>query len=178
MMAFRPRTFAVVTFDHDVKHASAVMWVGVVILALLMYSGERHWNVSPQSSGTLAFGTAGAQSKGGDSPLGLGSKIYHEKCAGCHGNRGEGAPNLFPPLAGDPVVNATDPGDHIRTVLFGRHGAIIGGVSYTVYMPSWAGQLSDREIAAVINHERTSWGNNAPVVTPAEVAKVRSQGPL
>jgi cytochrome c oxidase cbb3-type subunit 2 len=49
-------------------------------------------------------------------------------------------------------------------------------VFYQAQMPAWADQLSDEEAAAVINHERTSWGNNAPPVTPADVAKVRRLG--
>lgn len=32
------------------------------------------------------------------------------------------------------------------------------------------------EIADIINHERTSWGNHAKQVTPAEVAKERAKG--
>ncbi len=176
MTAFRPGTSDLPAFDREVKRASAWMWIAVIIFLLLIYGGARQWNASPQFLSASAFGTVGAQSKGADSSGELGAQIYHEKCAGCHGKGGKGVPNLFPPLAGDPVVTATDPGDHIRTVLFGRHGAIIGGVRYTVYMPSWAGQLSNREVAAVINHERTSWGNNAPVVTRAEVARVRGEG--
>ncbi len=176
MIAFRPRTFGMRALNRDVQLASAGMWVAVIIFLLLMYNGLRQQNAPPEFLSTPAFGTAGAQSKGTDSSGELGAQIYYEKCAGCHGNKGEGVPNLFPPLVGDPVVTAQDPGDHIRTVLFGRHGAIIGGVTYNVYMPSWAGQLSDGEVAAVINHERTSWGNDAPVVTPAEVAKIRSEG--
>jgi cytochrome c oxidase cbb3-type subunit 2 len=82
-------------------------------------------------------------------------------------------PGTFPPLAGDPVVTAKDPSEHIRIVLFGKKGGTINGVSYSAQMPAWADQLSDEEVAAVINHERTNWGNNSPTVTPEDVAKVR-----
>jgi mono/diheme cytochrome c family protein len=168
---------AEVRLDLNSRRVSPRTWYALVfIFVVAVYSGVRQWDPAPQFSNNPAFGNAGAQTSGEDSSGELGAKIYHEKCAGCHGNKGEGVHSLFPPLAGDPVVTATDPGDHIRAVLFGRHGAIIGGVTYMVYMPSWAGQLSDGEVAAVINHERTSWGNSAPMVTPAEVAKVRSAG--
>jgi mono/diheme cytochrome c family protein len=40
-------------------------------------------------------------------------------------------------------------------------------------MPAFASQLSDAQIAAVVDHERTSWGNDGPTVTPAEVTKDR-----
>ena len=40
-------------------------------------------------------------------------------------------------------------------------------------MPAYAKQMSDQEIADVTNYIRNSWGNAAPLVTPAEVAKAR-----
>jgi mono/diheme cytochrome c family protein len=137
----------------------------------------RTWHVFVFVMALVVSATAGAQLRNEDSSGGLGAQIYHEKCAGCHGDKGQGVPDLFPPLAGDPVVTAADPRDQIRTVLFGKQGAAIGGVTYAVTMPSWASQLSDEEIAAVINHERTSWGNSAPTVTPAAVERIRSEGP-
>ena len=44
-------------------------------------------------------------------------------------------------------------------------------------MPAYAKQLSDEQIAAVTNYIRNSWGNAAPLVTPAQVAKARKQEP-
>lgn len=149
----------------------------ISVLVLAVFCGFGQWEPASQSPGVPAVATAGAQSKAGSPSEVLGAKIYGEKCAGCHGSKGKGVPNLFPPLAGDPVITAEDPLYAIRAVLFGLHGSIIGGVSYRESMPPWAGQLSDEEVAAVINHARTSWGNNAPAITPSEVAEVRSEGP-
>ncbi|HEY3028766.1 MAG TPA: c-type cytochrome [Bradyrhizobium sp.] len=42
-------------------------------------------------------------------------------------------------------------------------------------MPAYAKQLSDQEIADVTNYIRNSWGNAAPLVTPAQVKKARMQ---
>jgi cytochrome c oxidase cbb3-type subunit 2 len=102
--------------------------------------------------------------------------IFTTHCAGCHGPEGQGIPGAFPPLKGDSVVNDRDPTTHVRTVLFGLQGKTVNGVSYIGAMPAWAEQLSDEEIAAVINYERTSWGNNAPTTTPEAVARVRRRG--
>jgi cytochrome c oxidase cbb3-type subunit 2 len=43
-------------------------------------------------------------------------------------------------------------------------------------MPAWKDQLTDEEVAAVINYERTSWGNNANLINADDVKKVRSAG--
>src|SRR5260370_35079442 len=40
-------------------------------------------------------------------------------------------------------------------------------------MPPYAKDLSDQQIADVTNYVRDSWGNAAPLVTPAQVAKAR-----
>lgn len=107
----------------------------------------------------------------------LGARVFSNNCASCHQANGQGVPGTFPPLKGDPVVTASDPTQHIRTVLFGLQGKTINGTSYATAMPAQANTLSNKEIAAVINHERTSWGNKAPTVTPQQVDSIRSQGP-
>jgi cytochrome c oxidase cbb3-type subunit 2 len=104
------------------------------------------------------------------------AQLYSSHCASCHQAKGEGVPGAFPPLADDPVVTAKDPTQHIKKVLFGAQGETIDGTKYTSPMPPWSKQLSDDEVAAIVNHERTSWGNDAPTVTPAEVKKVREKG--
>jgi cytochrome c oxidase cbb3-type subunit II len=102
-----------------------------------------------------------------------GASLYASRCATCHQANGRGLPAAFPSLVDDPTVTGADPAEHIRVVLFGRAGARIGGVAYAGEMPAWGPQLTDMEIAAVINYERTSWGNRAPTVTEADVAAVR-----
>ena len=106
----------------------------------------------------------------------LGARVYDTRCASCHQPDGGGVPGTFPPLARDPVVIAEDPTRHVEIVLFGLVGEAIDGTDYAAPMPGWKDQLTDEEVAAVVNHERTSWGNNAPGVTPERVAEIRRQG--
>ncbi|MDQ2908153.1 MAG: cytochrome c [Candidatus Eremiobacteraeota bacterium] len=101
-----------------------------------------------------------------------GPQLYGNNCASCHGAAGAGTPSVFPPLVHDSVVTAKDPKEQIVTVLHGLHGKAIGGTTYAGQMPSFA-QLSDSDIAAIIDHERTSWGNNAPLITPSDVKRAR-----
>jgi cytochrome c oxidase cbb3-type subunit 2 len=105
-----------------------------------------------------------------------GARIYEARCGACHQPNGQGLPGAFPPLAGDPVVLEPDPTRHVEIVLFGLSGHVIGGTAYASPMPAWGEQLSDAEVAAVINHERTSWGNAATPVTPALVGEIRRRG--
>ncbi len=97
-----------------------------------------------------------------------GTTLYMNTCAACHQQTGKGLVGAFPPLAGSPIVNNEDPELMIRIILQGYDARTDYGV-----MPPFASQLNDAEIAAIANHERSSWGNDAPEVTAEEVKKIR-----
>src|SRR5690606_3284979 len=103
----------------------------------------------------------------------LGAGVYGSFCSACHQANGQGMPGVFPPIAGDPVVTAQDATEHINIVLGGLLGKEINGVAYASPMPAFGQQLSDEQIAAVINYQRSSFGNDAPLVTAEEVAAQR-----
>lgn len=103
----------------------------------------------------------------------LGQQTYAANCQSCHGESGTGVPGTFPPLANDPVVNGSDANAHIKIVLNGLSGKTIGGTHYAAQMPPFGSQLNDAQIAAVVDHERTSWGNHAPLATPDIVKRDR-----
>ncbi|HJR12844.1 MAG TPA: cytochrome c [Rhodanobacteraceae bacterium] len=105
-----------------------------------------------------------------------GAALFAANCSACHQATGEGIPGAFPPLRGNAAVDNPDPTLHIHTVLQGAHGVTIGGVEYTSVMPPFAGQLSDEDIANIVNYERSSWGNHAKPVTSTQVAALRTKG--
>jgi mono/diheme cytochrome c family protein len=153
------------------------VWVTLIsIVAWALYYGIQQWKPTPQFASTPTYAGFAIQAQGKKSSAEQGAQLYRTSCASCHQINGQGVPNVFPPMAGDAIVTAPDPSDHIKIVLFGAKGRTIKGVTYQAEMPAWVEQLSDEEAAAVINHERTSWGNNAPVVTSEEIAKIRSEG--
>lgn len=104
-----------------------------------------------------------------------GERLFAGNCAACHQANGQGIPGVFPPLKGDPVETAADPTEQIHIILTGLHGKTIGNIAYPGQMPNFAATLHDAEIAAIINYERTSWGNNAPLATAAQVAAERAK---
>ncbi len=103
----------------------------------------------------------------------LGEQIYGNYCASCHQANGQGLPGVFPSLVGNESVLNSDASEHIRAILKGLSGKIIDGVDYPTPMPGFGNQLSDEEVAAVVNHERMQWGNNATIVTSGDVALLR-----
>lgn len=160
-----------------------VLFLGTVAWA--MFYAARNWSPPPEMASSPTFSEWSASpavaasvetSVEGNVEGGTGAALYRTSCASCHQANGGGLEGVFPPLAGDPIVTADDPRRHIEVILFGLQGASIDGVDYPTAMPGWADQLSDTEVAAVVNHERTSWGNDAPLVTSDQIAQVRREG--
>lgn len=102
-----------------------------------------------------------------------GGSVYMQNCSSCHGSGGKGQPGAFPPLSGNPVVTGA-PTHVIHIVKAGLTGPIkVKGQSYNGQMPSWSGILNNDQIAAVVTYIRSSWGNKAGSVTPAQVAATK-----
>lgn len=111
-----------------------------------------------------------------------GAKLYAQ-CAGCHQQNGQGIPGAFPSLAGHIAEILAKPGGReylIKTLLWGLQGAIeVRGVRYNGVMPAY-NQLKDEEIAALLNHIATAWGDDKKVkdfkpFTAAEVKALREK---
>lgn len=130
---------------------------------------------------TLAQGEQSAPSPDNDSKAKslendwkkIGEQVYGNNCASCHQGNGTGVPSVFPPLKDNTVVISDDPSEHIMTVINGLSNKTIDGVPYASPMPAFGTMLTDEEIAAVVNHERTNWGNNGKTVSAEDVGNLR-----
>lgn len=101
-----------------------------------------------------------------------GKQIYGAKCVACHQASGMGVAGVFPPLAGAEWVLG-DEKVLTSILLHGVNGElVVKGTTYNGAMPAF-GTLPDEEIAAVLTHIRSEWGNQAPPITAATVAAQR-----
>jgi mono/diheme cytochrome c family protein len=125
-----------------------------------------------------AAGTPGAPTPAGTSSAAqasaVGAQVYAANCTGCHGANGAGVAGAFPPMAGNKSILASE--TYVADVLlYGLQGQInVDGQTYNGVMPAWAAQLSDAEIAGVLDHIRSSWGNSATAVPEAVVKAERA----
>ncbi|HEX3418616.1 MAG TPA: cytochrome c [Stellaceae bacterium] len=99
--------------------------------------------------------------------------IYNERCAACHTVAGEGIVGLFPRLNGAPLAQQSQATSLIRVVLEGSRAVATDSAPTGPAMPSFAWQLSDADVAAVVTYIRNAWGNAAPAVSASEVANMR-----
>jgi len=104
-----------------------------------------------------AIGTVGVASDraaAGDAELG---RALYTNCATCHGAEGQGG--FGPAIAGNANLEYQD--FLIAYVAKGSRR-----------MPPFEQQFSPREMAAVLSHVRTSWGNSFGPLTEADVQAV------
>jgi mono/diheme cytochrome c family protein len=108
-----------------------------------------------------------------DSHMKAGELIYHDTCQACHGGEGKGAKQLFPALAGSPLVQQPSPETLARLVINGSQGAGTPEARTTPSMPSLGWRLNDQQVADVLTYIRNSWGNAAAPVAASEVKDQR-----
>ena len=98
-----------------------------------------------------------------------GAALYSTHCQTCHQAGGEGLPGAFPPLKGSPIVLDDNPERQIDILMHGYDAREEYGVMPPVGTNM---KLNAEEVSAIINHERSSWGNNGRKVSPEEVKKI------
>jgi cytochrome c oxidase cbb3-type subunit 2 len=107
--------------------------------------------------------------QGGNAGLPDGDALFTANCASCHQANGEGVPGAFPPLKGSPVVVGGDLELYVTIIMKGYDPR----PEFATMPPVGTNaNFTPEDVAAIMNHERTSWGNNAKKVTAEEVKTI------
>ena len=106
---------------------------------------------------------------GNETNLSDGNLLYTKNCMSCHQANGEGLKGAFPPLKGSPIVLGDDLELFVNIIMLGYDANPEYAVMNAVGTDN---NLTPEEVTAIINHEKTSWGNNAKTVTLEEVKKI------
>ena len=97
-----------------------------------------------------------------------GEALYKIHCENCHMQDGKGLKSLIPPLANTTYLTTFR--DQIPCIL--RNGItgqiMVDGMDYNQPMPGNE-QLSETDIANLINFIGNNWGNKTPFITPDSV---------
>jgi mono/diheme cytochrome c family protein len=102
-----------------------------------------------------------------------GRSLYAKNCSACHQDHGQGLQPYFPALRANPVVNAADPNDVIKTILLGAPADPAEALSPHVLMPSFGSVLTDQQVAILATYIRANWDNDAAPVTVEQVKALR-----
>ncbi|WP_144107881.1 c-type cytochrome [Paraburkholderia sp. BCC1886] len=110
---------------------------------------------------------------GGGAPAD-GRTLYNGNCASCHGWQGNGvggaAAGAYPSLLHNSAVGAATPDNLTMVVLHGVSRQTNAG---HVVMPDFADQLSDADVATLVNFVSSQFGNPAATTSAQKVSKMR-----
>lgn len=101
-----------------------------------------------------------------------GAMLYAEYCQVCHRMDGKGIPRIFPALAGNSAVIADDAESVLQVTLSGGRMPITPHDQMGFSMPGFK-ELSDADVAEVVNFVRNSWGNQSTKVDIKDVVAMR-----
>ena len=118
--------------------------------------------------------TASSQPVVAPSVSARGSKLYESRCAQCHGDSGQGVTDAYPALAGNRAVLMPQKTNLVQVVLNGGYAPATKGNPRPYGMPPFVLELNDADVAAVLTHLRSSWGNQANAVSELEVNRIRA----
>lgn len=107
----------------------------------------------------------------------LGARLYLDNCAACHFVTGKGAPEIFPELQGNSMVQAKDATPFLSVILNGASSPSTDRRPMQLVMQGYADRLNDEEVAALASFVRAGWGNTASSVSAKDVAKARAVAP-
>lgn len=98
-----------------------------------------------------------------------GGSLYTKNCSSCHQANGEGLKGAFPSLKGSPIVLGDDLDLFVNIIMLGYDARPEYAVMNAVGTDN---ELTPEEVTAIINHEKTSWGNEAKPISTEEVKKI------
>ena len=113
----------------------------------------------------------GGEAAGGAADELDGASLYTATCQACHQANGEGLAGAFPSLKGSKIVLDDNPEIYVDIIMNGYTAREKEG--YPAMPPiGTTSNLTPEEVTAIMNHERTSWGNNAKKVTVAQIKEL------
>lgn len=98
-----------------------------------------------------------------------GKALYTANCQSCHQENGEGLKGAFPPLKGSTIVTGENLELYVDIIMNGYDARAEYGVMAAVGINM---EFNEYKVAAIINYERSSWGNTGKKVTPEEIKKI------
>lgn len=153
------------------------MTIGALFMWSAIYIKETVMTAAPENGDSRAAQLASADcasNTGSITKVAIdGGAIFQAKCLACHQANGQGIAGVFPPLAASEWVTGK-PEVLANILLHGVEGKInVKGADYNGQMPAFKDLLKDDELAAVLSHIRSDWGNKAEAIDESLIKNVR-----
>ena len=103
-----------------------------------------------------------------------GYNTYMGYCAGCHGQDGEGRPNVAPALAGNATLDRTSVFNAVSLLLNGIVSQHYNSTTSFYAMPAYADKFDDQQLTDLVNYMRTTWTSQKADISVAAVEEIRT----
>lgn len=109
-----------------------------------------------------------------------GEELFVQQCSKCHRKNGKGIKRVYPPVKDADYIRNASSEELLRGMLFGRSGKIVvNGETYSGVMTTEIDKnLSDDDIANILNYVYNELNGIKKIVTSSDVQKARKAGKL
>ncbi|KQT11427.1 c-type cytochrome [Ramlibacter sp. Leaf400] len=161
--------------DGASAHATASGPMAEVVSSSTQHLADEDLDAMAEYLGSLPVREGGPKggARASAEVLARGGKLYEQHCASCHGANGEGAPSIYPALAGNRAVVLDAHHNLVQVIRNGGFAPSTAGNPQPFGMPPFVQVLGDDDIAAVTTFVRQSWGNSASAVSPFDVYRIK-----
>lgn len=102
-----------------------------------------------------------------------GYALYNSYCAGCHGQEGQGKPNVTPSMYTNATLDQKTATNTLAVLLRGIPAQSYSQTERFAPMPSYAGDLDEQQLADLVNFLRQTWAHQPSALTADDIKALK-----
>ena len=104
-----------------------------------------------------------------------GYALYNNYCAGCHGQDGQGKPNVTPGMFTNGTLDQKSPINTLAVLLHGVPAQQYSQTERFAPMPGFAKDLNDQELADLVNFLRQTWAHQPSSLSAGDIQQIKGE---
>ncbi|MFM4830770.1 c-type cytochrome [Aeromonas mytilicola] len=101
--------------------------------------------------------------------------LYRDYCAGCHGQEGQGKPNVTPSMYTNATLDQASATNTLAVLLRGIPTQSYSQTERFAPMPSYAKELNDQQLADLVNFLRQTWAHQPSALSVDDIKTLKKE---
>jgi len=101
--------------------------------------------------------------------------LYRDYCAGCHGQQGQGKPNVTPSMYANATLDQATATNTLAVLLRGIPAQSYSQTERFAPMPGYARELNDQQLADLVNFLRQTWAHQASTLSADDISTLKKE---
>ena len=101
--------------------------------------------------------------------------LYRDYCAGCHGQEGQGKPNVTPSMYTNATLDQASATNTLAVLLRGIPAQSYSQTERFAPMPSYAKELNDQQLADLVNFLRQTWAHQPSALSADDIKTLKKE---